>query len=73
MPEANKIIDILQSERSFGRVIHEIEANFRRSEIAHWYSTWLGSYNSSDGKFESTAVRFFIYLFIYLFIRLFST
>jgi hypothetical protein len=72
VPEANKIIDILQSERSFGRVVHEIQVNFRRSEIAHWYNTWLGSYNSNDGRFESTAVvisvvLFFIYLFIYLF------
>jgi hypothetical protein len=35
MPEANKIIDILQSERSFGRVMREIQGNFRRSERAH--------------------------------------
>jgi hypothetical protein len=34
MPEANKIIDILQSDRSFGRVIREIQVNFRCSEIA---------------------------------------
>jgi hypothetical protein len=76
MPEANKIIDVLQSERSFGRFICEIQVNFRRSEIAHWYNTWLGSYNSSDRSFESTTVMisvvFFIYLFIYLFIRLFG-
>jgi hypothetical protein len=77
MTEANKIIDILQSERSFGRVIRGIQVNFRCREIAHWYNTWLGSYNSSDGKFESTAVMInvvvFFYLFVYLFIRLFST
>jgi hypothetical protein len=75
MPEANKIIDILQSERCFGRIIREIQVNFRRSEIAHWYNTWLGSYNSSDGRFESTALMIivvFFYLFVYLFIRLFS-
>jgi hypothetical protein len=69
VPEANKIIDILQSERQFGRVIREIQANFRCSEIAHWYNTWLGSYNSSDGRFESTLVMIsvvFIYLFVYL-------
>jgi hypothetical protein len=70
VPEANKIIDILQSERSFGRIICEIQVNFRCSEIAHWYSTWLGSYNSSDRRFESTPVMindvFFIYLFSYL-------
>jgi hypothetical protein len=35
MPEANKIIDILQSERPFGRVVREIQINFRCSEIAH--------------------------------------
>jgi hypothetical protein len=35
MPEANKIIDILQRERSFGRVIREIQVNFRGSEIDH--------------------------------------
>jgi hypothetical protein len=35
MPEANKIIDILQSERSFGRVIREVQVNFRGSEVAH--------------------------------------
>jgi hypothetical protein len=35
MPEANKIIDILQSEHFFGRVIREIQANFRCSEIAY--------------------------------------
>jgi hypothetical protein len=74
MPEANKIIDILQSERSFGRDIREIQANFRFIEIAHWYDTWLGCYNSSDGRFESTAVMIsvvfllFICLFIYSFI-----
>jgi hypothetical protein len=51
MPEANKIIDILQSERSFGRVMREIQVNFRHSEIAHWYNTWLDSYNLSDGRF----------------------
>jgi hypothetical protein len=45
MPEANKIIDILQSECSFCRVIREIQAYFRGSEIAHWYNTWLGFYN----------------------------
>jgi predicted RNA-binding protein len=44
MPEVNKIIDILQSERSFGGVIREIQVNFRCIEIAHWYNTWLGSY-----------------------------
>jgi hypothetical protein len=71
MPEANKIIDILQSERSFGRVIHEIQVTFRCSEIAHWYDTWLGSYNSSDGKFQSTPVMISV-VFVYLFIRLFS-
>jgi hypothetical protein len=73
MPEANEVIDILQSERCFGRVIREIQVNFRRSEIAHWYNTWLGSYNSSDGRFESTAmmisvVVLFVCLFIYSFI-----
>jgi hypothetical protein len=67
MPEANKIIDILQSERSFGRVISEIQVNFRCSEIAHWYNTWLGSYNSSDGRFESTAVMINV-VFFYLFV-----
>jgi hypothetical protein len=36
MPEANKIIDVLQSERSFGRVIHEIQVHFQCSEIAYW-------------------------------------
>jgi hypothetical protein len=36
MPEANKIIDILQSERYFGRVTREIQVNFRCSEIAHF-------------------------------------
>jgi hypothetical protein len=74
MPEANKIIDILQSERSFVRVIREIQVNFRCSEIAYWYNTWLGSCNSSDGRFEFTAVTvsvvFFIYLFIYIFVYL---
>jgi hypothetical protein len=63
----NKIIDILQSERSFG----EIQVNFQCSEIAHWYNTWLGSYNSCDGRFDSTAVMInvaFIYLFVHLFI-----
>jgi hypothetical protein len=44
MPEANKIINILQSERSFGRVIREIQVTLRGSEIARWYNTWLGSY-----------------------------
>jgi hypothetical protein len=39
MPEANKIIDILQSERSFGRVIREIQDYFLYSEIAHWFAT----------------------------------
>jgi hypothetical protein len=71
MPEANKIIDILQSERSFGRVIREIQVNFRRSEITHWSNTWLGSYNSSDGRFESTTVMIsvmFFLLFVYSFI-----
>jgi hypothetical protein len=75
MPEANKIIDILQSERYFGRVIREIQVHFWCSKIAHWYSTWLGSFNSFDGRFESTAVIIsdvFFYLFVYLFIRLFS-
>jgi hypothetical protein len=71
MPEANKIIDILQSECSFGRVIREKQVNFRCSEIAHWYNTWLGSYSSSDGRFESTVVIIsvvvlFIYLLVYL-------
>jgi hypothetical protein len=41
--EANKIIDILQIERSFGRfiersfgrVLREIQVNFRCSEVAH--------------------------------------
>jgi hypothetical protein len=74
VPEANKIIDILQSKCSFGRVIGEIQVNFRCSEIAHWYDTWLGYYNSCDSRFESTAlmvsVVFFIYLFIYLFVYL---
>jgi hypothetical protein len=28
MPEVNKIIDILQSECSFGRVLGEIQGNF---------------------------------------------
>jgi hypothetical protein len=31
-----------------------------------WYDTWLGSYNSSEGRFESTPV--IIIVFIYLFI-----
>jgi hypothetical protein len=35
MPEANKIIDIFQSERSFGRVIREIQIQIYSSEIAH--------------------------------------
>jgi hypothetical protein len=35
MPEANKIIDILQSELSFGKVLCEIQVNFQCSEIAH--------------------------------------
>jgi hypothetical protein len=74
MPEANKIIDILQSERSFGRVIREIQVIFRWSEMAHWYNAWLGSYSSSDKSFEFTAVMinvvFFIYLFIYFFVCL---
>jgi hypothetical protein len=71
MPEANKIIAILQSERSFGRAIHEIQVNFQCSEIAHWYNSWLGSYNSSDGRLESTAVMInvaFFCLFIYSFV-----
>jgi hypothetical protein len=68
MPEANKIIDILQSERSFGRGIREIQDNFRCSEIAHWYNTWLRNYNSSDGSFESTVLTINVfYLFVYLF------
>jgi hypothetical protein len=29
MPEANKIFDILQSERSFGRVVREIQVSFQ--------------------------------------------
>jgi hypothetical protein len=38
-----------------------------------WYYTWLGSYNSSDGRFESTPVMIsvvflFICLLIYSFI-----
>jgi hypothetical protein len=72
VPEVNKIIDILQSERSFRRVIREIKVNFQCSEIAHWYNTWLGSYNSYNGRFESTAVMIsvvFIYLFVYLAFR----
>jgi hypothetical protein len=69
MPEANKIIDILQSERSFGRVIRDIQVNSQRSEILVWYNTWLGSYNSSDGRFESTVVMISV---VVLFIRLFS-
>jgi hypothetical protein len=68
MQEVNKIIDILQSERYFGRVIREIQVNFRRSEIAHSYNTWLGSYNSSDGRFESTPVTISVVFFIYLFV-----
>jgi hypothetical protein len=70
VPEANKIVDIIQSERSFGGVIREIQVNFRCGEIAHWYNTWLGSYNSSDGRFESTAVMIIVFLFIYLFVCL---
>jgi hypothetical protein len=35
MPEANKIIDMLQSERYFGSVVREIQVNFRCCEIAH--------------------------------------
>jgi hypothetical protein len=70
MPEVNKIIDILQSERSFGRLISEIQVNFQCSKTAHWYGTWLGSYNSSDGKFESTAVMINVVFFIYLFVCL---
>jgi hypothetical protein len=31
-----------------------------------WYDTWLGSYNSSDGRFESTPVTISV-VFIYLF------
>jgi hypothetical protein len=69
VPEANKIIDFLQSERYFGRVIREIQVNFRGSEIAHWYNIWLGRYNSSDGRFGSTAVMISV---VFLFIRLFS-
>jgi hypothetical protein len=75
MPEANKIINILQSQRSFGRGICEIQVNFRCSEITHCYNAWLDSYNSSDERFESTVVMIsvvFFYLFVYLFIRLFS-
>jgi hypothetical protein len=69
MPKTNKIIDIPQSERSFGRVIREIQVHFPCSKIAHWYNTWLGSYNSSDGRFESTAVmKNIVFLFICLFI-----
>jgi hypothetical protein len=69
VPEADKIIDILQSEHSFVRVIREIQVNFRRSEIARWYNTWLGSYNSRDGRFKSTAVMISV---VVLFICLFS-
>jgi hypothetical protein len=54
---------------SFGRVVCEIQVNFRCSEIAHWYNTWLGSYNSSDGRFESTAVMINV-VFFYLFVCL---
>jgi hypothetical protein len=73
MPEANKIINILQSERSFGRVICKIQDNFRRREIAHWNNIWLGSYNKSDGRFESTPVMISVVLFIcLLIIHLFS-
>jgi hypothetical protein len=46
MLEVNKIIDILQSECSFGRVIGEIQVNFQCSEVARGNNTWLGSYNS---------------------------
>jgi hypothetical protein len=42
MPEANKIIYILQSERSFGRVIREIQVNLRCSETAHLVCMTLG-------------------------------
>jgi hypothetical protein len=35
MPEANEVTDILESKRSFGRVVLEIQVNFRCSEIAH--------------------------------------
>jgi hypothetical protein len=64
MPEANKIIDILQSERCFGTVIREIQVHVQCNEIAHWCSTWLGSYNLSDGRFESPAVMISVFLFI---------
>jgi hypothetical protein len=64
MPDANKIIDILQSERYCGKVIREIQVNFQCSEIAYWYNTWLGSYNSSDGTFEFTAVMVSVVFFI---------
>jgi hypothetical protein len=74
MPEANKVIDILQIELSFGRVIREIQAHFRCSEIAHLYNKGQGSYNSNDGMFESTAmmINVVFYLFVYLFIHSFS-
>jgi hypothetical protein len=35
MPEANKFIDTLHSECSFGRVIREIQVNSQCGEIAH--------------------------------------
>jgi hypothetical protein len=66
VPEANKIIDSLQSERSFCRVIREIQINFRCSGIAHRYNTWLGNYNSSDARFESTP-EMISFLFVCLF------
>jgi hypothetical protein len=34
-----------------------------------WYDTWLGNYNSTDGRFESTAVMISVvvlHLFVYL-------
>jgi hypothetical protein len=68
MPKVNKIIDILQSERSFGRVIGEIQVNFQCSEVAHLYNTWLDGYNLCDGRFESTTVMISVVFFIYLFI-----
>jgi hypothetical protein len=70
MPEVNKIIDILQSEHSFGRVIREIQVNFRCSEIANvvWHLArklqlwWLEvQIHTGDDK-----------CCVYLFIRLFS-
>jgi hypothetical protein len=76
VPEANKIIGILKSERSFGKVIREIQVNFQSSETAHWYDTWLGSYNSSGQRFESTpgminvVFLLFICFFIYLLVCL---